>query len=199
MIVRSLAALAAVATVALTTPAARAAADGQVNFFLGQKALDSGDWDPVDEQAEIGAVMSFGQDAWPIHIAVDVLFSGDDGTLQDPLLGSIDVTGSTFEVGAGVRKIWGKKGMHPYVGGGIAIIGAKAELDSPFGNADADDSAVGPWIDGGIFWRLGTRFNIGFDVRWSEAEVDLDFGGGLVTNDIDAGGLHAGLLLGFGW
>jgi hypothetical protein len=184
---------------ALLTPTAFADADGHVNFFLGQKALDSGDWDPLDRQAEFGAVMSFGQDDWPIHIAVDVLVSADEDTISDPFVGDVDVTGTTFEIDAGVRKIWGKKAIHPYLGGGLAIIGAAVELDSPFGNDDADGQALGYWIDGGIFWRLGTRFNIGLDVRWSAADVDLDYGGTIPTDTVAAGGLSYGLLLGFGW
>jgi len=192
--------LAAVVSLLTLAPAARAESTGQVNFFLGQKSLDSGDWAPVDDQGEFGAVMSFGQPDWPVLIAVDVLASVDEGEIIDPLLGEIDVTGATVELGVGVRKIWGEKNFHPYLGGGLALINAAAELDSGVGDADADDSTVGAWVGGGAFWRLGKRFNIGGDVRWSGGgEVDLDFGGGLVTPDVEAGGFHLGLLLGFGW
>jgi len=44
-----------------------------------------------------------------------------------------------------------------------------------------------------LFWRLGKRFNIGLDVRYSKAEITL------FNVDVDAGGTHAGLLLGWGW
>jgi hypothetical protein len=187
-------------TILALAPVAVAGAAGNVNFFIGQKALDSGEWDPLDRQTEIGAVSSFGGADWPIHIAVDVLVSGDDDTFTDPFVGDIDVKGSTFEIDAGVRKVWGKKATQPYLGGGLAVIGASLELDSAFGDADADDQGLGYWIDGGVFWRLGTRFNIGFDVRWSHADVDLDFGGAVPNaTDLNAGGLHYGLLLGFGW
>ncbi|HJQ99981.1 MAG TPA: hypothetical protein VJ826_16840 [Candidatus Polarisedimenticolaceae bacterium] len=172
-----------------------ALADGQVNFFLGQKALDGGDWDPIDRQAELGAMMSFGKEAWPLRIAADVLIAGRDGTLP----GSVDVKGATFEVASGIRKIWGKKAFHPFAGAGIAIVGAQVELDNAVGSADDTDVAFGPWIDGGVFWRLGMRFNLGLDVRWSKADVHLDFGDAVGSDDLDAGGLHYGLLLGFGW
>ncbi len=184
---------------AVVPPAVLAGSNGHVNFFLGQKSLDKDDWEPVEDQPEFGAVMSFGQDDWPIHIAVDVLGSADDASMFDPLLGDVDLTAATFEVCVGVRKIWVKNSLHPYVGGGLALVGAAAELDSDFGDEDADDSGVGAWVGGGVFWRLGKRFNIGGDLRWSNAEVDLDFGDGLVTPDLKAGGVHAGLLLGFGW
>ena len=185
----------------LLLPSSARAADatGQVNFFLGQKSLDSKDWEPVDRQAEFGAVMSFGRKDWPVFIAADVMGSADDATMQDPVLGSVDVTGATLELDFGVRKVFGKQRTHPYVAGGIGAISATAELKSGGVKVDADDSALGFWLDGGVFWTLGTRFNIGLDVRWSEAKIDLDFGNGVVAKDIDAGGLQYGLLLGFGW
>jgi hypothetical protein len=182
-----------VALGALLTASA-ASAGPQVNFFLGQKALD-GDWNPIDRQAELGAVMTFGREAWPVQIAADVLVAGEDGTLP----GAVDVKGATYELASGVRKIWGKKAFHPFAGAGVAIVGAKVELESAAGSADDTDTSVGPWIDGGVFWRLGMRFNLGVNVRWSHADVDLDFGPGIPSPEMDAGGLHYGLLLGFGW
>lgn len=173
---------------------AKADADGHVNFFLGQKSLDSDDWAPIDDQFEFGAVMSFGQDAWPVHIAVDVLAS-----VGQEDLGGGTFTGSTFEVDAGVRKIWKKGKTLPYVGAGVSVVGAAAKLETPFGDTDGDGSGFGFWAGGGVFWRLGERFNIGLDVRYSDAKVDLDFGSGVVARDVNAGGLQYGLLLGFGW
>lgn len=177
---------------------------GHVNFVLGQKQLDAGDWDPVDRQSEFGAVMSFGREGWPVFIAVDILASADDGTLDDDVLGPVDVTAATVEVAAGVRKIWDRHGAYPYVGGGLAAVGAAVELDSDLfpgdPDSDADDSAIGPWVGGGVFWRLGPRFNLGFDVRWTAAKTDLVFDGATGTSsDIEIGGLHYGLSLGFGW
>jgi len=196
--------LAAVTVVVLVTSAfalspAWADSDGHVNFFIGQKSLDSDDWDPVDDQLEFGAVMSFGQDDWPVHIAVDVLASAAEETVFDPFLGDVTVTGSTFEIAGGVRKIWGKGMFRPYLGAGVAVIGAGAELDDGFVSVDANEVGFGFWAGGGLFWRLGKHFNIGLDARYSSAEVDLDFGSGIVSQDVSAGGLHYGLLVGFGW
>jgi hypothetical protein len=54
-------------------------------------------------------------------------------------------------------------------------------------------SALGLWIGGGIYWRLGSRFNIGLAARYSSASVEL-FG-----VDVEAGGPMYGMLLGWGW
>jgi hypothetical protein len=187
------------AAASLTVPPALADADGHVNFFLGQKSLDSDDWAPIDDQFEFGAVMSFGQESWPVHIAVDVLGSVGQEDVYDDLLGSVTLTGSTFEVDTGVRKIWKKGKTLPYIGAGVSVIGAALELDNGFSSVDANGGGFGFWAGGGVFWRLGTRFNIGLDLRYSAAEVDLDFGSGVVAHDVSAGGLQLGLLLGFGW
>lgn len=176
-----------------------AGGDGHVNFFLGQKSLDSDDWTPLDKQPEFGAVMSFGQDNWPVHIAVDVLASADETTLYDPFAGNVTFTGSTFEVDAGVRKIWKRGRVLPYIGGGVGVIGAATKVDNGFVSVEASDAALGFWAGTGLFFRLGRHFNLGLDVRYSNASVDLDFGGGMVARDVSVGGLHYGLLLGFGW
>jgi hypothetical protein len=159
---------------------------GNVNFVLGLKMLDEDDWAPVEDQGELGALISWGKEGWPVHIAIDIL--GTSAT-EENLFFLADVEGSTFELDVGVRKVWGKNIVRPFLGGGIALITAEFEA---FGISD-DDNAVGGWIDGGVFWRLGERFNIGFEVRVSRAEVTI-FG-----VDAEAGGEHFGLILGFGW
>ena len=48
-------------------------------------------------------------------------------------------------------------------------------------------------MDGGIFWRLGKRFNLGLEARFSAAQVKLS------GRDVQAGGVSVGLILGWGW
>ena len=139
--------------------------------------------------------MSFGREGWPVHIVADVLASGREGTLGE----DATVFGGTLEAATGIRKIWGNKQIHPYVGAGLTLLSAAVEVESPLGTTDDQDVALGPWAGGGIFWRLGTRFNIGIDLRWSAADVELDFDDGGALRDLDAGGMHYGLTLGFGW
>ncbi len=191
--------VATLAAAALAFSPALADADGHVNFLLGQKSLNSGDWKPLESQIEFGAVMSFGQDDWPVHIAVDVLTSVGEETVYDPSVGDITLTASTFELDAGVRKIWKAGKVRPYLGGGVGIIGAALKVDSGFVSVDAADAGFGLWADTGVFFRLGSHFNIGLDLRYSSADVDLDFGYGAVAQDVNAGGFSYGLLLGFGW
>jgi len=56
-----------------------------------------------------------------------------------------------------------------------------------------DDSSIGIWLNGGIYWTLGEAFNLGFELAYSHAKVTV-FG-----EDANAGGGHAGILLGYHW
>ena len=169
----------------LTVPA-HAAGQGNVNFILGQKALDEDDWTPpdLDTQRESGVEVTWGGESWPIQIATDFLAS----TKTDSLSG-VDVQGTTWEWAFGVRKIWEAGPARPYLGGGLALVNVQVDI----GSSSPNDSALGTWIGGGVFWRLGSRFNIGLATRLSKAT-------GNITNvDFEAGGLHYGLILGWGW
>ena len=75
--------------------------------------------------------------------------------------------------------------MRPYLGGGLTVTSAAEGI--------ADGSALGGWVDGGVFWRLGSHFDIGVDLRYSWARHEL---GG---RKIEAGGLNTCLTLGFGF
>src|SRR5262245_4004946 len=135
----------------LFAPTAAADAEGHVNFFLGQKSLDSDDWGPVDQQGELGAVMAFGAADWPILIAADVLNSGQQKDVSSGPFGPSRLKVGMFEAAVGARKIWKVGKARPYVGGGIAVIGDSVEYDMRFFDVDADDTAVGPSGDGGVF------------------------------------------------
>jgi len=155
--------------------------DYDVNFLLGGKTLDEDDWAPLEQQSEFGVSATFGHDDWPVRIALDLLASADDNAL-------FEVT--TSELDIGVRKVWHRSNATPFVGGGLALVGG--EIEDRFVGNSIDDEGTGAWIDGGAFWRLGRRFNLGVEARLSRGEVTL---GGA---DIEAGGSHLALILGFG-
>ena len=92
-----------------------------------------------------------------------------------------------------VARVWEKGSARPYFGGGLGVITGALEVDNGFSSPDDSDTSLGLWIGGGIFWRLGSRFNIGLSGRYSQASVDL-FG-----VNVEAGGPSFGMLLGWGW
>ena len=48
-------------------------------------------------------------------------------------------------------------------------------------------------VNGGIYWTLGQNFNLGLDLRYSQADVTF-FG-----TDVEAGGAHVDVILGYHW
>jgi hypothetical protein len=171
---------------------------GNVNLFLGAKFLEEDDWEPIDEQVEGGILVDFKQRRFPLSIAIDLLYSGDDQDIGVHVFGfgtfGTHVESRTTEVNIGVRKIWERsETVRPFIGGGVALINAELESKTLGASESDDDIGVGAWIDAGIYWTLNRQFNIGIDARWSRAEVDL-FG---VTGQ--AGGWHIGAMAGFHW
>lgn len=174
----------------LAAPVSAAFAGGDANILFGIKPLDQDEWGPVEDQGALGAEVTFGREAWPIWIAIDYFATaGVQEDIQIFGIPSQDIVGSTVEFDLGVRKIWGKKKTRPFLGGGVGLIGATLDLDID----DDSDATAGLWINGGVFWRLGSRFNIGGTVRYSDAEVTI------FDQDVQAGGFTYGLLLGWGW
>jgi opacity protein-like surface antigen len=162
---------------------------GNVNFLLGQKSLESDDWSPLEDQFAFAVLVDFKQAHWPVSIALDFLGSYDEQTQL-----GIKLEGTTSEFDAGVRKIWQVSGgsIKPYIGGGIAFINAEIKAID-FVTVSDDDNSVGYWLNGGIYWTLGLHFNLGVDLRYSDADVTI------AGVDGEAGGSTAGLLLGYHW
>lgn len=178
------------------------AVTGDVNAFFGTKTLDSADWaPPFDDQGEFGVLFDISDRHWPVSLAIDLLGS----SRQEDYWDGYTYT-STSELDLGVRKIFDIHGtdLHPYVGGGLALVNASVEdvyyWSSPCGRYDCGDNAdgTGIWLNGGIYWSFWGHFNVGLDLRYSQADVTLrDAYGYRYT--LDAGGTHSGLLLGYRW
>jgi opacity protein-like surface antigen len=185
------------------------------NFFLGGKKIDDfsdnhtgGD---LDKQGDIGIEMSFGGYDWPVMLAVDLLASGADddfsyyyynSALLYGYINDADVKASSAEIDFGIRKTWefANNPTRPYIGGGLSAIHGSFDIDvdTPFGSFHEEDSGwgTGYWIGGGVYWKIGEKFNIGLNIRHSSAEVDFDDFG---VNNVDVGGTHGGLVLGWGF
>lgn len=163
---------------------------GNVNFFLGQKSLKSADWSPLEDQMAFAVLVDFKQDSWPVSIAIDTL-----GSYKDTTVSGIKFEGSTGELDFGVRKIWDVSAttMRPYVGGGVAFIRAEIKGSYLYTTVSDNDTGIGYWLNGGIYWALTPHFNLGMDLRYSNAKVTLYGLSG------EAGGTSAGLIAGYHW
>jgi opacity protein-like surface antigen len=107
-----------------------------------------------------------------------------------------------MELDLGVRKFWGKR-ARPYVGGGVAYIqlSASQSMNGDLGGGvrfsvpvvDEDQAEFGYWLNTGFAYLIGKHFNIGVDVRYSDAA--MTFSPELADSDVNlsTGGFQ------FGW
>ena len=165
---------------------------GNISGVLGQKSLDDKDWGKLDSQGSVGMILDFKKKSWPVSIAVDVIIAG-----TEERQGDVKTEGGTLETDIGVRKIFDISGssFRPYIGGGVALIAAdvRNRKDGRSGSLQDDDTVVGTWVGGGLYYAATKQFNIGLDLRYSQGEVTL------FDEDLEAGGFHTGLSAGYHW
>ncbi len=168
---------------------------GNLNTFTGYKnQTDSFFKDAeVDDHFEFGLMLDFKQEDWPVSIAIDYFrsASGEQFFVLPLTLFGIELDSRTQEWNVGVRKIWSRTGQgRTFLGGGVAIIRNEINLT---GASDDDDTGTGFWVDTGAYATLAEHVNLGIDIRYSYAEVDL------LGEKPNAGGYHIGLILGVHW
>jgi hypothetical protein len=199
-------------------------ADGNVNFVLGGRGLDEDFWEPNEGMGVLGVNVDFGPDEWPVRIALGLSGSSAENEAQTEChvcdefdfgpfdLEDIDladlgldfgffpvlqtVTSTVGELSAGVLyRPRGERKLIPFVGGGLSFISVEREMEQLIGfSRSDDDTTVGIYVNGGVYWRIGKRFNIGFDGRVvTGTSVEL-FG---KKGDANYG--QFGLILGWGW
>lgn len=174
-------------------------AEGNANFVIGGRTLDDEDfWRPGEDQFVFGATVSFGERDWPISLAAGTHVGVSE---EDTRFFGFTETWRTVVVdfSFGVRKVWKAGRTRPYVGGGLAAVFAAVELEAFGTTVDDDDHSGGGYLEGGVFWRLGSSFNIGFELRsLFGTDVSFDFGGPVSVNgDADYGQFT--MVLGWGW
>jgi hypothetical protein len=191
----------------LAVPALASAGAGYVNFLLGQKIFDSDHWDPIDKQSAIGVEGVFGKATWPVSLDAYLARASKEKSkpVDDGFGGTVDVTldATTYEVGLGVNKTWQRKKFYPYLNAGAVMAKIDVTARQAGTSVSDDDKGLGFWGGGGLFYRVGTTFNLGGAVRYSSANVEFNaFDTGNVSfdgADVPAGGLTFGVLLGWGW
>ena len=165
-----------------------------INFFLGQKQLEQDDWGSLSQQLEIGVESAWSQRRWPVAIAADLLYSAEQRDRRSQTQGLITRSGNTLELDLGLRRYLRFGIVRPFVGAGGGFAMVQVNEESAFFTEQQNGSAFGWWAGGGVALRLGRTGNVGFSVRWSDYRVrSNDFPG-----SVAGGGLHVGILVGFG-
>jgi len=168
---------------------------GNINGFLGAKALNNDDWSPAEDEGEIGIKFDIRHKSWPISLAIDYNYaqSGEEN-FSDPFLGNGTFQSTTTELNIGIRKIWEQlSNIRPFIGGGISFESAKGEVKALGQSASESDNGTGFWFGGGVYWTLAEHFNLGLDLEVSSANVTI------AGVDVNSGGGHFGFLAGYHW
>lgn len=149
----------------------------RIAMLLGVRALGKDDFEPVEKQGTIGFEFSHEKPDAAIGFEVGLQLSGDEDDN-----GGLDTEAGTGELYAGVRKSFGDESVHPYIGGGIALIAAEVEANG----SDDDDVSGAAYAHAGVAFDLAENFFIGLDARVLFGS-DLELGG--VDTDADYGQL----------
>lgn len=176
------------AAVLVASLASPAFATGNVKFLSGERAMDDeAAWGPFGDQELSAADVDFSMWGSPVQFG-----AGFQSSQKRKSFSGSDLTLGVREIYFGVNKIWNVNGrrMHPFVGGG----GVEVMVWRKFRGTAPDDRSHGYYAHGGVFWRLGRYFDIGFDGRtvW-RTHLSLSF------VDFNANYHQLAFLLGWGW
>jgi hypothetical protein len=192
--IMALLALLLVASPALAGP-------GNANFLLGQRSLDTGedDTEDIEEQPVFGVSVDFNPSDWPISWVIGFYVSSEEEDFDFGGGFEGTATASLAELSFGVLKGWevGGGNTRPFVGGGLTAVSVTLELEfDPSGLPDIDEDDTSPALygEGGVYWRVGSAFNIGVGGR-IVLGTDFDIEG----ESFEADYIQGGLILGWGW
>lgn len=179
----------------LVSASAPALAGGNANFVFGARAVDTGEDDlsDVEDQGAFGVNVDFRTGDLPFSWVIGFHASGKEDDLSC-CGGSGEVTLDLAEVSFGLGWSWEVGNARPYVGGGLTGLSASVELDLPGFDFDKDDQSGAIYGDGGVYWRLGDRFNLGVGGRVVYG-TDLEIEGR--SFDADYAQVHG--VVGWGW
>lgn len=169
-----------------------AGVEGNINMLIGQKYLEEDDWEPVDTQAALGLMFDITPAGSPVAIALDIFATEDSADLYDAYFDEFyEATGKTQEIDLGFRWYTPPNMFRGYVGGGLAFVNAEIEVEQYGYRASEEDDAIGFFINGGFTFTLARHLNLGLNVRYSQADVEI------AGYDIEAGGVTLAGVVGY--
>lgn len=165
-----------------------AGTDGMISLMLGGKRLSKDDWGDASSQTDISGTFALGGDTWPFLFVVDRFIGVSDDAFF-PVHVEI-----TDEISLGLRHVWKvgiEKRMCPFASAGVTrITGGSYNIV-----ADQEDSAIGFYLDGGLFVEVFKHFHLIISTRYSWAKAD----GGMLNDDISLGGIFINGGAGIHW
>ncbi len=190
-----------------------AQAAGDINLLFGTRVSSEAMLEEaaVDDLSQFGAAFSWDYGG-PLMVAVDLLVASTDASRSVaavyPTVYWTDIKSTELDVG--VRKLFGEdRKLKPYLGGGLAwmrldvlqVLNGSLGEGSEFTDIIMDDAenAFGFWANAGLLYTLGESFNVGLDIRYSDAQVDVTPVDGGLGLEFDTGGAQYNVLVGYHW
>ncbi len=177
------------------TAASNDGMEGNVQFLIGQNYL--GDvWQPLDRPAVFGVEVDFAPKKSPVHVALASSVSGDSASVASPYFGHTGHVAVGFvEFSTGFIWLPVKHAIaRPYLGAGALTLIAGVDAGANAWNGGDSDQTFGFYANAGLFFKVGSSFNIGFDGRIVRGTSIT-----LAGTKLDADYERASLLLGFSW
>lgn len=194
---------------------------GHASVYIGQNEFDADGWGESKKEYEgdysidleffsdifwdiysdawsevsMGIRGDFKPVSWPVYISVGTTISGAARNAVAIFTDDDRQEITVYEYQLGIQKYFNEGHMfQPYIGGGINV--ADAEIRDIVNDREFDsdnDRAVGIGVGTGFVVELGSHFDLGLDVRYSEADLTL-YG---VENNIE--GVNTSIRIGTHW
>jgi len=163
---------------------------GNIGGSIGRKTLDNSDWESLDKQSEAGFMLAIKKQSWPVSITYDLL-----GSYEENLDGTSKDEAYTIENHLGIRKTfeWEESRFRPYIGGGITLVSAEIKNITATSSVKDDGHGRGYWVGAGLLVGVTENIDVGFDARYSDAEVTV------FNEDLEAGGMHYAATASYRW
>lgn len=158
------------------------------SFALGYKRA-APDWSPARDHAIFGLIdVDARGPGWPVAFAAQALLTFVDS--EPEFADGVADNAGTYELNVGLRKVWRRGQVEPFVGGGLSLLGASVSdfrcfdtVPACFQDQRDDDTTLGWWVGAGLFWDAGPARSYGVHLQVSQGELEL------LGEDVQAGGV----------
>ncbi|TCS43774.1 OmpW family outer membrane protein [Reinekea marinisedimentorum] len=182
----------AIAVTLASAVAATAKADEptlNTKLFIGAKTIDAVQWRAQDDHGSMGLLTDIKTGYHSVRVAIDLFASGSEDDTDSNVKGTY-----TGEAQLGLRKYCTlNERITPYLGGGVNFAYSMQENNDGSGKTEDEDGGVGYWMNVGVDLNLTENVNIGVDVRYATAEVEL------YDETVELDAATAGVTLGYRW
>jgi hypothetical protein len=168
-----------------------------ISYPFGYRRLSS-PWGNARNQVVFGFVDLDAQPrSWPVSL-VARLAGGYSGTLPVGADPRASFSGS-WDFDVGLRRVWGRPGkLQPFVGGGLAVVGASTTIQIRIGSGAIYEqnwhpTTVGPFLEAGCYFPIRGNLHTGVLISYTKGEGNLN------NHGLELGGIQTALLIGKSW